>query len=214
LKPGGILILTTPFLWGEHCQPDDYFRFTVYGLRQNLLLFGSVFLVITIALVIVTTRDLVSRIRLLTLAARRMADRDLISPIAMPATGSLTGTPASIIASVPLDQWVTSGEEALDFLEYPAIADHMPLVSMLKVQLTPLADVIDFCVRGLLKPDEAIPVKRAILLFSGGLDSVTTLYWARREGYDVSTIITTPHSRLSDAVQAVHNAVQRRHQSF
>lgn len=36
LKPGGVLILTTPFLWGEHCQPHDYFRFTVYGLRQLL----------------------------------------------------------------------------------------------------------------------------------------------------------------------------------
>jgi SAM-dependent methyltransferase len=37
LKPGGALILTTPFLWGEHCQPHDYFRFTVYGLRSLLM---------------------------------------------------------------------------------------------------------------------------------------------------------------------------------
>jgi SAM-dependent methyltransferase len=34
LKPGGRLILSTPFLWGEHCQPHDYFRFTVFGLRR------------------------------------------------------------------------------------------------------------------------------------------------------------------------------------
>ncbi len=34
LKPGGHIILTTPFLWGEHCQPHDYGRFTVYGLKR------------------------------------------------------------------------------------------------------------------------------------------------------------------------------------
>jgi SAM-dependent methyltransferase len=34
LKPGGVLILTAPFLWGEHCQPHDYLRFTVQGLNQ------------------------------------------------------------------------------------------------------------------------------------------------------------------------------------
>lgn len=34
LKPGGHVILTTPFLWGEHCQPHDYFRFTQYGLAR------------------------------------------------------------------------------------------------------------------------------------------------------------------------------------
>jgi SAM-dependent methyltransferase len=34
VRPGGRVILTTPFLWGEHCQPHDYFRFTLYGLRQ------------------------------------------------------------------------------------------------------------------------------------------------------------------------------------
>jgi len=33
LKPQGIFLLTTPFLWGEHEQPHDYFRYTRYGLR-------------------------------------------------------------------------------------------------------------------------------------------------------------------------------------
>jgi SAM-dependent methyltransferase len=36
VRPGGTLVLTAPFLWGEHCQPHDYFRFSVYGLRQLL----------------------------------------------------------------------------------------------------------------------------------------------------------------------------------
>jgi SAM-dependent methyltransferase len=33
LKPGGYIFLTTPFMWGEHEEPYDYFRYTRYGLR-------------------------------------------------------------------------------------------------------------------------------------------------------------------------------------
>lgn len=36
LRPGGILILTVPFLWPEHEQPNDCLRYTSFGLR-NLL---------------------------------------------------------------------------------------------------------------------------------------------------------------------------------
>lgn len=32
LKKEGVMLLTTPFLWGEHEQPHDYFRFTRHGL--------------------------------------------------------------------------------------------------------------------------------------------------------------------------------------
>jgi SAM-dependent methyltransferase len=33
LKPGGKLVMVVPFLWEEHQQPHDYFRFTRYGVR-------------------------------------------------------------------------------------------------------------------------------------------------------------------------------------
>ena len=33
LKPGGKMILTTPFLWPEHEVPHDYYRFTRYGIK-------------------------------------------------------------------------------------------------------------------------------------------------------------------------------------
>ena len=33
LKPGGILMLTTPQTWGLHHEPYDYYRYTKYGLR-------------------------------------------------------------------------------------------------------------------------------------------------------------------------------------
>jgi SAM-dependent methyltransferase len=34
VKPGGAVIVSVPFLWGEHCQPYDYYRFTTFGLRH------------------------------------------------------------------------------------------------------------------------------------------------------------------------------------
>lgn len=33
LKHGGNALLMTPFMWGEHEQPRDFFRYTRYGLR-------------------------------------------------------------------------------------------------------------------------------------------------------------------------------------
>ena len=36
VKPNGSVIISVPFLWGEHCQPYDYFRFTAFGLRELL----------------------------------------------------------------------------------------------------------------------------------------------------------------------------------
>lgn len=33
IKPGGILLLTTPQTWGLHLEPHDFYRYTRYGLR-------------------------------------------------------------------------------------------------------------------------------------------------------------------------------------
>jgi len=33
LKPGGVLLLTTPQTWGLHLEPNDFYRYTKYGLR-------------------------------------------------------------------------------------------------------------------------------------------------------------------------------------
>ena len=32
LKPGGCLLLTVPFVWDEHEQPNDYARYSSYGI--------------------------------------------------------------------------------------------------------------------------------------------------------------------------------------
>jgi ubiquinone/menaquinone biosynthesis C-methylase UbiE len=36
LRPGGKLILTTPFMWPLHEEPRDFFRYSPYGLRHLL----------------------------------------------------------------------------------------------------------------------------------------------------------------------------------
>lgn len=36
LKPGGLLALTTPFLWRLHSEPYDFYRYTEHGLRYLL----------------------------------------------------------------------------------------------------------------------------------------------------------------------------------
>ena len=34
LEPGGSLYITAPFVWRVHAYPDDYFRFTVNGVKS------------------------------------------------------------------------------------------------------------------------------------------------------------------------------------
>ena len=36
LRPGGMLLLTTPFAWDEHSQPHDFGRYSSFGLRHVL----------------------------------------------------------------------------------------------------------------------------------------------------------------------------------
>lgn len=53
----------------------------VRELRQNLLIFGAALIAIAFVVVTITTRDVMSRIRMLTAASRRMAGGDLVSPV-------------------------------------------------------------------------------------------------------------------------------------
>lgn len=40
LRPGGVLLLTTPFAWDEHSQPHDFGRYSSFGLRHVLTAAG------------------------------------------------------------------------------------------------------------------------------------------------------------------------------
>jgi len=62
-------------------QSEDEALAPIHQLRQNLLLFGLGSIVLVFLLVVVTTRDVASRIWGLTAASRRIAEGDLSSPI-------------------------------------------------------------------------------------------------------------------------------------
>lgn len=42
LRPGGVILITTPFLWHVHEGPHDFFRYTLHGLEKLLTNAGFV----------------------------------------------------------------------------------------------------------------------------------------------------------------------------
>jgi len=99
--------------------------------------------------------------------------------------------------------------EAFDALKFPTKGSNEALVQDLGIQLTPIDPAIDAAVRAFIKPDEIIPDNRAILLVSGGLDSITTLYWALREGYDVIPVSMLYPLRPTRELRAVKEITKR-----
>ena len=100
-------------------------------------------------------------------------------------------------------------DESLDFLGFTTVGNPQALSDDLDLQFTPLDEAIDSAVRGVLKPDEPVPEKRAVLLLSGGLDSVTTLYWAIAEGYDVIPVTMLYKNRPIREMRAVREIAKR-----
>ncbi|MFQ6122009.1 MAG: GAF domain-containing protein [Dehalococcoidales bacterium] len=62
-------------------QSEEEALAPVRELRLSLLLFGAGLIIITFLFVVITTRDVVSRVRMLTTASRRIAEGDLVSPV-------------------------------------------------------------------------------------------------------------------------------------
>ena len=62
-------------------QSEEEALASTRGLRQNLLIFGGMLVTIAIMFVVITTRDIGSRIRMLTTASQRIAEGDLTSPV-------------------------------------------------------------------------------------------------------------------------------------
>lgn len=65
-------------------QSEDEALASTRELQRNLLLFGAGLVTVALLFVIVTTRDVGSRIRMLTTASKRIAEGDLISPVTTP----------------------------------------------------------------------------------------------------------------------------------
>ncbi|MBI2831579.1 MAG: GAF domain-containing protein [Chloroflexi bacterium] len=62
-------------------QSEDEALASIGDLRRGIILFGVGLISVALIFVAVTTRDVVGRIRMLTLASRRMAEGDMASPV-------------------------------------------------------------------------------------------------------------------------------------
>jgi 7-cyano-7-deazaguanine synthase len=96
-----------------------------------------------------------------------------------------------------------NSDESFEFLGCMIQGDPTPFVKQLDVYVSPIKRAIVDAVTAILKPNEKIPEKRAVMLLSGGLDSVTTLYWMRTQGYDVIPLSMHYHDRPSRELKAV-----------
>nr|MDO8118280.1 7-cyano-7-deazaguanine synthase [Candidatus Sigynarchaeota archaeon] len=80
-------------------------------------------------------------------------------------------------------------DENYDFLQHDIRGNPGPVKSvLLKRDFRSVDDAIRDAIDEILKPNELVPEKGAVMLLSGGLDSITTLYWARANGYDVHPV--------------------------
>ncbi|MBN2151927.1 MAG: 7-cyano-7-deazaguanine synthase [Candidatus Lokiarchaeota archaeon] len=110
-----------------------------------------------------------------------------------------------VIERVPPGQRSEGIDESFEFLGCTIRGDPAPLMEGLGLRPSNVNDAIVAAVRAILKPDEQIPEKRAVMLFSGGLDSVTTLYWMRSDGYDVIPLSMHYHNRPARELKAVEH---------
>ncbi len=135
--------------------------------------------------------------------------KDFIMKIYQSIADSDVNISQPLIDSVPLERWQVEGNESLDFLEYAVTGKPDSLTNLLKVKLTTIDEAVAKCVQALLKPDEKLPAKRAILLLSGGLDSVTTLYWALKEGFEIIPVTMHYFERPLREIRAMREHMRR-----
>lgn len=100
-------------------------------------------------------------------------------------------------------------EEEFDFLVASVAGDADALPGFLGRPLVPVETIVREAVRAILRPDEVIPPGRAVMLLSGGLDSVTALYWARREGHEVHPVSMEYGGRPSKEAAVVKEIAAR-----
>jgi signal transduction histidine kinase/HAMP domain-containing protein len=161
-------------------------------LRTRLLIFGVVLVSIALIFVVVTTRDVGGRIRMLTAASRRIADGDLASPVAA------LGKDEVGILSQSLDDMRVKLETSYDELERKTnelssllsvsktLTSTLDLPNLLEAVVAKAVEVISGANAGLLlleSLDRGGPtVQCAVGLEAVGLDKRSLSEWAATSG--------------------------------
>nr|MDO8083429.1 7-cyano-7-deazaguanine synthase [Candidatus Sigynarchaeum springense] len=134
-----------------------------------------------------------------------MAVEDLVMAIYQAIRDANVKISPPVIERVLPGQYSADVDESFEFLGCKMQGDPIALMKGLGIQLSNVNGAIAAAVRAILKPDEDIPEKRAVMLFSGGLDSVTTLYWMRSQGYDVIPLSMHYHNRPARELKAAEH---------
>jgi SAM-dependent methyltransferase len=103
LKPGGVLVASTPFIFEQHDTPHDYYRYTRFGLEHLLRAFRE--------------RTIVARSGYFTAAIvplMRLSHRDSVRDLAV-GTAAVAFAYACYPAVAALDWWIESDEATVGF---------------------------------------------------------------------------------------------------
>ncbi len=74
-------------------------------------------------------------------------------------------------------------KEMIDVMQSDVIGNHENLITKLNLTSIPIERAIDEAITEKLKPKKIYPDNSVLVLFSGGIDSTTALYWAINQGY-------------------------------
>lgn len=74
-------------------------------------------------------------------------------------------------------------KEMIEVMKCNVISDPEALIQNLDINILPIEIAIDAAIIKKLEPYIIYPKNSAIVLLSGGIDSTTALYWARKKGY-------------------------------
>jgi 7-cyano-7-deazaguanine synthase len=86
-------------------------------------------------------------------------------------------------------------QEMIDVLQCNLTSDGSITAKALEFKLSELNEAIMASVQAKLFPKQDQSEKKAIILLSGGIDSTTALYWAKKEGYHLIVLSINYHLR-------------------
>lgn len=93
-------------------------------------------------------------------------------------------------------------KDMIDVMRCDVTSDGRIAAKALGFQLSQLNEAIKVSVEAKLFPKRDHSEKKAIILLSGGIDSATALYWAKKEGYDLIALSLNYHLRPNREIEA------------
>ena len=100
-------------------------------------------------------------------------------------------------------------KEMIDVMRCDTLSDGSITAKALNYNLTELSEAIASSVKSKMFSEQSNSEKRAIILLSGGIDSATALFWAKKEGYDLIALSYNYHLRPKKERRATLKLAER-----